>query len=62
MAVRIQMTTPTGLGEIKARFFSPSEKILMVQFTVARAIAIMTSASRKRREREAQVGGGGTLI
>ena len=58
LAVRIQMTTPTGLGEIKANFFSPNEKMLMSQFMVARAIAIMTSSRRKRREREDQVGDG----
>ena len=56
LAVRIQMTTPTGPGEIKANFFSPSEKMLMSQFMVARAIAIMTSARRKRREKEDKVG------
>ena len=57
LAVRIQMTTPTGLGEIKANYFSPNEKMLMSQFMVARAIAIMTSARRKRKDREDQVGG-----
>ena len=57
LAVRIQMTTPTGLGEIKANFFSPSAKMLMTQFMVARAIAIMTSSRRKRRAREEQVQG-----
>ena len=52
------MTTPTSAGEIKANFFSPNEKMLMSQFMVARAIAIMTSSRRKRREREDQVGDG----
>ena len=44
------MRTPTEMDEIKANFFSKNEKMLMSQFTASRAIAIMSSSRRKRRE------------
>ena len=50
LTAKIQMTSPTELGEIKANFFSKNEKVLMSQFTASRAIAIMGSSRRKRRE------------
>ena len=56
LAAKLQMTTPRERGEIKANHFSRSEKVLMSQFTASRAIAIMGSTRRRRREQGEQVG------